>query len=127
MKSSSSGASLLSAPSLSRRRPNHGCAHLATVVSPPSRPSCSNHHLPSDNAAVTSARVVAASFEAPESLLLTVAAIFRLKSSGTPQCLLKLQRYPFKSTLDFQLYITDPSYLQNCPSPLDGSQIGPEL
>ncbi|CAF2133878.1 unnamed protein product, partial [Brassica rapa] len=73
-----------SAPSL-RRRPNHGRAHLATVVPPLTRPSSRNPHLPSDNAAVTSARVVAASSEAPESLLLTVAAIFRLKSLGIPQ------------------------------------------
>ncbi|KAF3485516.1 hypothetical protein F2Q69_00056897 [Brassica cretica] len=133
----------------SHRRPNHSRAHLATVVPPPTRPSSRNPHSPSDNAAVTSARVVAASSEAPESLPLTVAAIFGLKSSGTPQwwifnylhswslnllvllalalSLLKLQRYPFKSTLYFQLYITDPSYLQNGPLPLDGSQIGHEL
>ncbi|WZY91882.1 hypothetical protein YC2023_064211 [Brassica napus] len=66
--------------SLSRRRPNHGRAHLATVVPPPFRPPCRNHHSPSDNAAVTSARVVAASSEVPESLPLTVAAIFRFQS-----------------------------------------------
>ncbi|KAF3602685.1 hypothetical protein F2Q69_00035589 [Brassica cretica] len=71
--------------SLSRRRPNHGRDHLATVVPPPISPSSRNPHSPSDNAAVTSARVVAASSEAPESLPLTVAAIFGLKSSGTPQ------------------------------------------
>ncbi|CAN6916901.1 unnamed protein product, partial [Brassica oleracea var. botrytis] len=71
--------------SLSRRRANHGRDHLATVVPPPIRPSSRNPHTPSDNAAVTSARVVAASSEAPESLPLTVAAIFGLKSSGTPQ------------------------------------------
>ncbi|CAN6986394.1 unnamed protein product, partial [Brassica oleracea var. botrytis] len=69
----------------SLRRPNHGRAHLATVVPPPTRPSSRNPHSPSDNAAVTSTRVVAASSEAPESLPLTVAAILRLKSSGTPQ------------------------------------------
>ncbi|KAL0826043.1 hypothetical protein Bca101_049720 [Brassica carinata] len=73
-----------SAPS-SIRRPYHGRAHLATMVPPPTRPSSRNPHSPSDNAAVTSARVVAASSEAPESLPLTVAVIFRLKSSETPQ------------------------------------------
>ncbi|KAL0677744.1 hypothetical protein Bca4012_005725 [Brassica carinata] len=76
-----------SAPS-SCRCPNHGHAHLATVVPPPTHPSSRNPHSPSDNAAVTSARVVAASSEAPESLPLTVAAIFGLKSSGTPQWLI---------------------------------------
>ncbi|CAN7120477.1 unnamed protein product [Brassica rapa subsp. narinosa] len=128
MKSSSSGASWssCSAPS-SRRGPTHGRAHLATAVPPPTRPSSRNPHSPSDNAAVTSARVMAASSEAPVSFPLTVVAIFRLKSLGIPQCLLKLQRYPFKSTLDFQLYITKPSYLQNGLSPLDSSQIGHEL
>ncbi|CAN6999469.1 unnamed protein product [Brassica oleracea var. botrytis] len=55
------------------------------MVPPPTRPSSRNPHSPSDNAAVTSARVVAASSEAPESLPLTVAVIFRLKSSETPQ------------------------------------------
>ena len=73
-----------SAPS-SRRGPTHGRAHLATAVPPPTRPSSRNPHSPSDNAAVTSARVMAASSEAPVSFPLTVVAIFRLKSLGIPQ------------------------------------------
>uniref|UniRef100_M4FBX1 Uncharacterized protein n=1 Tax=Brassica campestris TaxID=3711 RepID=M4FBX1_BRACM len=93
-----------SAPT-SRRGPTHGRAHLATAVPPPTRPSSRNPHSPSDNAAVTSARVMAASSEAPVSFPLTVVAIFRLKSLGIPQCVAVSSFSPYqKQNVSISVY-----------------------